>query len=93
MLPALSPYFELVRLRNDREHYTETFRAWAASLDAKREQAEVLVGKEVVERYRRYHGLFTIGFHTGAMQLLRLTLRRRDEVVGGAFDDDPSREV
>jgi cyclopropane-fatty-acyl-phospholipid synthase len=77
IVKACDPHFEIVNLRNDRGHYADTLRAWSARLDAVRDQALEMVGPETLERYRRYLGLFTIGFHTGAMTLLRLKLRRR----------------
>lgn len=70
--------FEIVALRNDREHYVRTFKAWHKKLKENRKQAVELVGEESVNRYEKYCGLFTIGFHTGTMNLLRFAMRRID---------------
>jgi cyclopropane-fatty-acyl-phospholipid synthase len=68
--------FEIVAVRNDREHYARTARAWLAALRAQRDAALALVGDEIYTRYERYLGLFVIGFHAGTMDLLRFTFRR-----------------
>ncbi len=68
--------FELVSLRNDRQHYADTFRHWSARLSARRAEAVRLVGEDKVRNYQKYQALFTIGFHTGAMDLYRIHLRR-----------------
>lgn len=70
--------FEVVALRSDRAHYVRTFKDWHRRLRANREAATRLVGAEAVERYDRYCSLFMIGFQTGAMNLVRATLRRID---------------
>ncbi|UXY13618.1 cyclopropane-fatty-acyl-phospholipid synthase family protein [Chitiniphilus purpureus] len=73
---AAKGLFEVVALRNDRHHYADTFRHWTARLSGARAQAVALVGEDKVRTYQKYQGLFTIGFHTGAMDLYRLHLRR-----------------
>lgn len=78
IVAAFDGLFELEFLRNDRKHYAQTFRCWADGLYANREKARELVGPEQLGHYEKYHGLFTLGFHGGAMDLLRLTLRRID---------------
>lgn len=70
--------FEVVALRNDREHYARTLRAWQKGLKANRAAAVNLVGEEVVSRYEKYLKFSIIGFHVGTMGLLRVTLRRID---------------
>lgn len=76
IIKAAHGLFELVSFRNDRHHYADTFRHWATRMAKQREQAVSLVGDDKVRTYQRYQGLFTIGFHTGAMDLYRLRLRR-----------------
>jgi len=78
ILRAAEGLFEVTLVRNDREHYAETFREWSRRMRAAKSQAIALVGDAEVKKFETYQGLFTIGFHTGAMQLLRLTLRRLD---------------
>ena len=71
--------FEITVFRNDRPHYLRTAREWLRRLRAKRTEAIALVGAENVTRYETYLGLFIIGFHTGTLHLLRLTLSRNDK--------------
>jgi cyclopropane-fatty-acyl-phospholipid synthase len=70
--------FEIVSHRNDREHYERTTREWLQRLRLNRDLAVSLVGNAVFERYDKYLSLFTIGFHTGRIHLLRITLQRND---------------
>ena len=76
---ACDGYFEVVALRNDRKDYERTNRAWLASLRANRAEAVKLVGEQDVARYEKYLALFIIGFHTGTMNLFRITFRRNDK--------------
>jgi len=64
--------------RNDRLDYARTFSEWGNGLATHRERAVQLVGESKVKAYEVYQGLFQIGFHTGAMDLLRFNLRRID---------------
>ncbi len=73
---AFNGVFEIERLRNDRMDYAETYRQYGRRLRARRGEAVDLVGDDVVRRFETYCGLFILGFHTGAMDLLRLTLRK-----------------
>lgn len=73
---AFDGLFELVQWRNDRVHYAETFRHWSRRLRAKEIEARRLVGDAKVDKFKKYQGLFTIGFHTGAMNLFRISLKK-----------------
>jgi cyclopropane-fatty-acyl-phospholipid synthase len=77
IMRALERKFEVISLRNDRQDYAETFGVWSARLKRNREEAACLIGEEKVEQYLKYQGMFAIGFHTGAMNLYRLHLRRQ----------------
>ncbi len=68
--------FEIVSMRNDRQHYARTSLEWRRRLLKHRVEAVALVGEEAVLRYDKYLHLWAIGFHTGRMGLLRLQLRR-----------------
>lgn len=68
--------FEIERMRNDRLDYARTLKEWYFKLRACKAEALAEVGAETVARYERYLSLFAVGFHTGAMNLLRLSLRR-----------------
>lgn len=78
IVKASEKIFEIVALRNDREHYERTLKIWLKNLKAKRKEAVNLVGEKVVARYIKYLNFFIIGFHTGSMNLSRITLRRID---------------
>jgi cyclopropane-fatty-acyl-phospholipid synthase len=71
--------FEVITLRNDRDHYYRTARVWYKRLAARRAEATTLVGEEVVERYLRYLKYFTFAFADGHTGLLRIAMRRWDE--------------
>jgi cyclopropane-fatty-acyl-phospholipid synthase len=75
---AIDGAFEIELLRNDRKDYARTCMAWLKRLRAARSQAAALVGADVVSRYERYLQLSTLGFETGNLLLLRITLRRID---------------
>lgn len=75
---ATERIFEIVALKNDREHYERTLKVWLKRLKANRKEAVNLVGEKVVARYEKYLAICIIGFHTGTMNLSRLTLRRID---------------
>jgi cyclopropane-fatty-acyl-phospholipid synthase len=72
--------FEVVSMRNDRKHYARTSLEWRKRLRQRRAEAVALVGEEVVERYDKYLHLWAIGFHVGTMGLLRLQLRKLDQI-------------
>ena len=75
---AVRTHFEVVQLRNDREHYARTLRCWMERLKSRRAEAVAEVGEEAVERYERYLQYSFIGFQTGRLDLYRVTLRRLD---------------
>ena len=75
---ACDGVFEITLLRNDRLDYETTLKHWYFNLRAKKAQAVALVGEETVANYEKYLSLFMIGFHTGAMNLFRIALRRVD---------------
>ena len=73
---AAEGLFEVVAMRNDRHHYARTYCEWQARLGARRADAIRIVGEEEFKRFRTYQGMFAVAFHTGAMDLYRLHLRR-----------------
>jgi cyclopropane-fatty-acyl-phospholipid synthase len=79
--------FEIVALRNDREQYARTLRAWRQRMNAQRIAAVANAGEAVVSRYDQYLQLAMIGFHIGTMGLLRVTFRRLDRVAKMASND------
>ena len=75
---ASGQLFEIVTLRNDRQHYVNTLRHWLNRLKTNRTAAIELMGEEMVDKYEKYFKLFIIAFHTGTVNLSRLALRRID---------------
>lgn len=76
---ALEGLFEVVVLRNDRQHYERTLKVWLKHLKTNRSKAIEIVGEKVVSRYEKYLSASAIGFYTGTMNLSRITLRRIDK--------------
>ncbi len=69
--------FELVTLRNDRDHYYQTLRHWERNLTARRGEAVALVGEAKVEDFRRYLRESAWGFKLGLICLLRMSFVKR----------------
>ncbi len=70
--------FEIVAIRNYRQDYEYTLKAWLSRLKANRAAGIELVGKEVVSRFEKYLSLSSICFHQGISNLFCFTLRRID---------------
>ena len=85
-IAAADPDFELVALRNDREHYARTLVAWERALLARREEAVAMVGEEAVTEFVRYLRVCAMAFKLDAICLLRMSFR---EARPG--DLDPAR--
>jgi cyclopropane-fatty-acyl-phospholipid synthase len=69
---------EIENVRNDRDDYVKTLRAWFDRLRARRAEAIAASSEEVVANYERYLRMFAHSFELGAFTLLRLTMRRID---------------
>jgi cyclopropane-fatty-acyl-phospholipid synthase len=83
IVQAVDGLFEITILRNDREDYARTLRAWLQRLHSNRRETECLVGRAKVSIYEKYMKLMWLGFHSGSMNLARIGLRRIDgESVG-----------
>lgn len=76
-LIAAADAFEVVALRNDREHYDRTLRMWERALAAREAEAVALVGAGAVSHFHRYLKISAMGFRTGAICLLRMSFVRR----------------
>ena len=84
VIAAASGYFEVSRLRMDRDHYVRTLREWHSRLRAHRDQAVEAVGSATYERYSKYLQMCMIGFRTASMNLMRITFRRLPARTGAA---------
>ncbi|HXI25208.1 MAG TPA: cyclopropane-fatty-acyl-phospholipid synthase family protein [Pyrinomonadaceae bacterium] len=78
---ACEGLFEVKAVRNDRKDYERTSRVWLTGLKANRAALVDMVGAEVVAKYEKFLSLFLIGFNTGRMNLLRLSLSRYDQLL------------
>jgi cyclopropane-fatty-acyl-phospholipid synthase len=74
---AAEDAFELVALRNDREHYERTLRLWQRTLAARHAEAVALVGEEAVARFNRYLKVSAMAFKIDKICLLRMSFLRR----------------
>jgi cyclopropane-fatty-acyl-phospholipid synthase len=76
-IAAAEHAFELVVVRNDREHYERTLRLWQRALTARHEEAVALVGEAAVAHFQRYLKISAMSFKVGAIGLLRMSFLRR----------------
>lgn len=76
ILEAMQGFYEVVTLRNDREHYTKTLQQWLSNLRKNRDKAIALGGEALYRKYEKYLGIFAIGFHIGTVNLTRFAARR-----------------
>ena len=79
IVEATEGLFEIVAMRNDREHYARTSRTWLERLNANRAEANKLVGEKTVAQYCRYLEIWAHSFEIGTQALLRMTLLRLDK--------------
>jgi cyclopropane-fatty-acyl-phospholipid synthase len=73
---AAEKLFEVVRVRNDPQHYVRTCSEWLVRLRRRREEAVRLVGEKMVATYERYLEASVRQFERGQACLLRVTLER-----------------
>lgn len=67
--------FDVVRLRNDADHYARTFELWAHALETQRAAALATAGPERVARYERHLRGSQRLFERGYAGLARIALR------------------
>jgi cyclopropane-fatty-acyl-phospholipid synthase len=72
-IAAADGLFELVNLRNDREDYFRTLRAWDRNLTTHHDAAVALVGDTAVADFRQYLRASAAIFQGGIACLLRMT--------------------
>ena len=70
--------FEVVRLRNDRDDYRRTLRAWFTGLKNHRTEAVAVKGESEVQKFEQYLRLMAYMFEVGGLDLHRVTLRKID---------------
>jgi cyclopropane-fatty-acyl-phospholipid synthase len=75
---AMERKFEIVRMRNDPQHYADTVRVWLDSMTRNREEVVALVGEERTVEYEHFLYSGIKGYEAGVFNLYRFTLRRVD---------------
>lgn len=75
VIDATYGLFDVIRLRNDPEHYARTCRAWAKALEARRPAAIAIAGADTTMRYLRYFQVSQHHFECGYQGLARIVLR------------------
>lgn len=75
---AMERSFEIVRMRNDPQHYADTVRVWLDAMKRNREEVVALVGEERTVEYEHFLYSGIKGYEAGVFNLYRLTLRRVD---------------
>jgi cyclopropane-fatty-acyl-phospholipid synthase len=78
LVEAMDRKFEVVRLRNDPDHYAQTGRVWLESIRRNRETIVELVGEDRTVEYERFLSSGIKGYEAGIFNLFRITLRRVD---------------
>jgi cyclopropane-fatty-acyl-phospholipid synthase len=76
-LIAAADGFELIALRNDRDHYNRTLTLWDRNLAAKEAEAVALVGEAAVAHFHRYLKVAAMGFRRASICLLRMSFMKR----------------
>jgi len=76
VVEATEKLFEIVTIRNDREHYARTLQAWRDGLGRNRAAAVAVAGEERVQKYDRYLDLSNRQFERGTLGLLRIAMKR-----------------
>ena len=79
IVAASDGLFEVVNLRNDREHYDRTCQLWYRKLVARKAEALKIVDQETYNRFVRYLKLSAFVFNNAYAGLLRIGFRRWDE--------------
>jgi cyclopropane-fatty-acyl-phospholipid synthase len=77
IVQAAEGSFRLVGFRNDGAQYEQTLRIWQQRLEANRDQACDLVGRETYRRYLRYLRLSRAMFSRRMCTLYRMVFERR----------------
>lgn len=83
---ACDGLFEIQRVRNDREHYYLTQKAWWQGLKNNKEAICTTYGADIFQRYNTYLQMCMVGFKSGTMGLARLTFKRIDHPAASLKD-------
>jgi cyclopropane-fatty-acyl-phospholipid synthase len=78
-LVAEAAGWEVRDVENLREHYSRTLREWIAGLDARREEAEALVGSGTVRAWRLYFAVSAHRMDLGLININQTLLAKPDD--------------
>ena len=78
LVEAMERSFQIVRLRNDPQHYSRTGRIWLDAIRRNREEIVSLVGVARTLEYERFLSSGMKGYNAGVFNLYRMTLQRVD---------------
>jgi cyclopropane-fatty-acyl-phospholipid synthase len=81
IVTASDPWFGVVALRSDAQHYEHTLHLWQRRLEANREAAVGLVGPATYRRYLRYLRVSRAMFDRRVCTLYRVAFQRRPQAV------------
>ena len=81
IVAASDPWFGIVALRSDAEHYEHTLHLWHRRLEANRAAAIDLVGPATYRRYLRYLRVSRAMFDRRVCTLYRVAMERRPRAV------------
>ena len=70
--------FEVIQLRNDRDDYRRTLRAWYSNLKNRRDEAVAMKGEGEIRKFEQYLRLMAYMFEVGGLDLHRITFRKID---------------
>jgi cyclopropane-fatty-acyl-phospholipid synthase len=70
--------FEVIQVRNDRDDYRRTLRAWYSNLKNRREEAVTMKGETEIRKFEQYLRLMAYMFEVGGLDLHRITFRKID---------------
>lgn len=79
IVEAIERRFELISLRNDRDDYVRTCRAWLEQLQSHRDEALAVAGEDVYRAYELYLEACIRQFERNHAGLLRFVLQRVDD--------------
>ena len=77
IVTACDRYFSVTALRNDGDQYARTLHGWTVRLQARRADAEALVGGDTYRTYVRYLRVSRAMFRRRTCTLYRITMERR----------------
>ena len=77
VVAGFEPWYRLVAFRSDGAHYERTLAHWQGRLEASRERAMELVGRDTYRRYLRYLRVSRAMFDRRVSTLYRFVLERR----------------